>query len=161
MCLLITYMQMIVCSQGALCHSVICTLCYLSLQEKCSVLSLHQCLFRMLAEGHSSLLPAPSVVVHSGTKGCSKHPAAGQAEPCVDAQHIRTRACFPASSAAWEVPAAGQSLDCEVVVGSSRKGNSALTYRMSYIGSVLGNPVCEQSPVFLPDNINNHRRWDW
>jgi len=101
------------------------------------------------------------MVVHGGTKGCSKRPAAGWAELCVRARHVSAGACFPAPSAAWQVLPAGQSLDCTVVVSRAEKGSSALTYGMSYTGSLLGNPVCEQSPAFLPDNIKNHSRWDW
>lgn len=123
-----------------------------------SVLSLHRCLFRTPAEGHGLLLSTSSVDVHGSVKGCPKRPAAGQAELCVHARHISAGARFPAPSAAWQVLPAGQSLDCNMVVGPAEKGSSALTYGMWYIGSLLGNPVCEQSPVFVPNN--NHRRWD-
>lgn len=72
-----------------------------------------------------------------------------------------TGVCFPAPSAALQVLPKGQSLGCDKVVRPAEKGSSALTYGMSYVGSLLGNPVCEQSPAFLPDNINNPCRWDW
>lgn len=45
--------------------------------------------------------------------------------------------------------------------GPGERGSSAPTYGMSHTGSLLGNPVREQSPAFLPDGINNHCQWDW
>lgn len=107
------------------------------------------------AEGPGSFLPAPS------TEGVLRAPGSRRAEPCLRAWHGRAEAPFTALSAAQQVLPVGQSPGCNVAVGPGERGSSALTYGMLYTGSLLGNPVCEQSPAFLPDGINNHCQWDW
>lgn len=101
------------------------------------------------AEGPDSLLSAPS------TEGVLRR-SSRRAEPCLCAWHDRDEAPFTAPSAAQQVLPVGQSLGCNVVVGPGARGSSDLTYGMSYTGSLLGNPVCEQSLAFLPDGINNY-----
>lgn len=107
------------------------------------------------AEGPGLLLPAPS------SEGVLRAPGSRRAEPCLHAWLNRAEVPFTAPSAAQQGLPVGQSLLCNVADGPGERGSSALTYGMSYTGSLLGNPVCEQSPAFLLDGMNNHCQWDW
>lgn len=106
-------------------------------------------------DGPGSLLPAPS------TEGVLRAPGSRRAEPCLRAWHDRAGAPFTAPSAAQQGLPVGQRPLCNVDVGPGERGSSALVHGMWYTGSLLGNPVCEQSPAFLPDGMNNHCQWDW
>lgn len=124
-----------------------------SLQDKCkwqrftsSVVSISR--MPGEAEGAGSFLLAPS------TEGVLWAAGSRRAEPCLRAwsTFCSTLSC-PASAARGAEPG--------LLCGPGERGSSALAYGMSRTGSLLGNPVCEQSPAFLPDGINNHCQWGW